>query len=273
MISIIRPLPSGNALRVFLEPPVGSLNWRVLRKVSDTFTGPDDASALRAYEGSESNFVDVASLANEVMVFYRPYYWNGSAWLSAATVNATPRATYVDQSHDAVGFLRDRLEAGLLVEVQRGNFSPELGYIAVYTTPPTLSAELKFPFVTLQLEGANPVNRAGEESGMGVLYGDEDEESEGWLEKDSIRVLAWSLNSDERPALRNALRRLLLTNLPVFDARGFQQVSFGFSDIDVANGVSGRPMYQTLCNFTCLSTARVSSTVGLIGDIEVRVKD
>lgn len=274
MISIIRPLPSGNALRVFLDPPTGSLNWRVLRKSSDTFTDQDDPSALRAYEGDGTNFVDVTSLPNEVMAFYRPYYWDGATWSSAATVNATPAATYEDQTQDTVKFLRDRLEAGMLVEVQRGNFITELGYIQVYTAPPSMSQDLHFPLVTLELDGANPADRAaGEDIGMDVLYGDEGDESEGWLEKNSISILAWSLNSSERIELRNALRRILLTNLPVFDAHGFQQVSFGFTDINAINGEFGPPVYQVLCNFTCLSTARVSSTVGLIRDIDVSVTD
>lgn len=274
MISIIRPLSSGNALRVFLEPPAGALEWRVLRKASDTFGDQDDPSALRAYEGADKNFVDVASLTNEVMAFYRPYYWDGVTWSAGATVSCTPEATYEDQTQDSIKFLRERLEAGMLVEVQRGNFMTELGYIQVYTAPPSMSQDLVFPLITLELDVAGPADRAaGEDVGLDVLDGDEGEDSEGWMEKNQISVLGWSLNSSERIELRNAMRRILLANLSVLDAHGFQQVSFSFTDINAINGEFGPPVYQVLCNFTCLAMARVTSRVGLIGDINATIPD
>lgn len=274
MISIIRPLPSGNALRVFIEPPTGAKNWRVLRKGSDTFTDQDDPSALRAYEGDDKNFVDVASLTNEVMAFYKPFYWNGTIWTPGATVSATPAAIYEDQTQDVVKFLRERLEAGMLVEVQRGNFVTDLGYIQVYTAPPSMSQDLVFPLITLELDSASPADRAiGEDGGIGMDDPDDDEgdDGEGWLEKNQISVLGWSLNSSERIELRNAMRRILLTNLSVLDAHGFQQVSFSFTDINAINGEFGPPVYQVLCNFTCLAMARVTSSVGLIAGIDLNV--
>lgn len=275
MITIIRPLPSGNALHVFLDPPTGAQKWRVLRKGSDTFTDQDDQNALIAFEGDFKNFVDTASLQNELMAFYRPFYWDGTTWTAGATANGTPSATYEDQTQDVVKFLRERLEAGMLVEVQRGNFITDLGYVQVYTAPPSMSQDLQFPLLTLELDSAGPANRAaGEDIGMDVLdYDDDGEESEGWLEKNSISILAWSLNSSERIELRNALRRLLLTNLPVLEGNGYQQVSFTFTDINAVNGEFGPPVYQVLCNFTCLSTARVTNRVGLISDIDVSVTD
>jgi hypothetical protein len=276
MISIIRPLSSGNALRVFIEPPAGAKNWRVLRKGSDTFTDQDDPSALRAYEGTDKNFVDVVSLQNEVMAFYKPFYWNGADWIPAATVNGTPAATYEDLTQDVVKFLRERLEAGLMVEVKRGNFVPEHGYIQVFTAPPAMSQDLSFPLVTLELDSASPADRAvGEDYGIGMDDPDSDEgdEAEGWLERVAISVLGWSLNSNERIELRNAMRRVLLANLSILDAHGFQQVSFSFTDINAINGEYGPPVYQALCNFTCLAAARITSRVGTITDIEVSVTD
>jgi hypothetical protein len=274
MITTIRPLPSGNALHVFLTYPVGALLCRVLRKGSDTFTDQDDPNALVAFEGDSKNFVDVVALQNEVMAFYCPFYWDGATWTAGDTVNGTPAATYEDQSQDIVKFLRERLEAGMLVEVVRGNFTPDLGYIQVYTAPPAMSQDLHFPLLTLELDSAHPADRAvGEYIGPDFLDDDEGDESEGWLEKNSVSVLAWSLNSSERIELRNAMRRVLLANLPVLDAHGYQQVSFSFTDINAINGEFGPPVYQVLCNFNCLSTARVTNRVGVIGEIDVSVTD
>lgn len=266
MISIIRPIAVGNALRLFIEPPAGATKWRVLRKGSNTITGPDDPSALNVYEGDLKNFVDAASLQNEVMAFYTPFYWINGAWVAGQGNSATPAAIYEDQSTDVVAFLRERLEAGLLVEVERGNFQTELGYIQVYTAPPSLEQNLKFPCVTVELDS----EQRGK-SGIGEDIGsdEDDEESEGWLEDVSVSMVAWSLNPLERIELRKALRRLLLANLPVLDDHGIQQVSFRLSDMNQVDGQFGAPVYQVLCNFTCVAPARVSARVSTIQDVVV----
>jgi hypothetical protein len=267
MISIIRPIAVGNALRLFIEPPAGATKWRVLRKGSDTITGADDPSALNVYEGDLKNFVDAASLQNEVMAFYTPFYWIGGVWVAGQGNHGTPAAIYEDHSCDVVSFLRERLEAGLLVEVQRGNFHPDHGYIQVYTAPPSLEQNLLFPCVTVELDG----EKRGQ-SGIGEDIGcdeDDDDQSEGWLEDVSVSMVAWSLNPLERIELRKALRRLLLANLPVLDDHGIQQVSFRFSDMNQVDGQFGAPVYQVLCNFTCLAPARISARVSTIQDVLV----
>lgn len=266
MISIIRPIAVGNALRLFLEPPAGATKWRVLRKGSDTIASFDDPSALLVFEGETKFFVDAASLPNEVMAFYKPFYWVNGAWVAGQGSSGTPAAIYEDHSTDVVAFLRERLEAGLQVEVQRGNFNTELGYIQVYTAPPSLEQNLMFPCVTVEL---NDEGRG--ESGIGEDIGsdEDDEESEGWLEDVSVSMVAWSLNPLERIELRKALRRLLLANLPVLDDHGIQQVSFRFSDVNAVNGEFGAPVYQVLCNLSCVAPARVSARVSTIQDVVV----
>ena len=276
MISIIRPLPVGNALRVFLEPPTGARICRVLRKAADNFAGPDDTSALRVYEGEGKSFVDYESLPNDQMAFYRPFYRIGRSndWVEGATASATPRAFLADHSVDAVQLVRDRLEAGLAVECERGTFQTELGYVQVLTAPPTLDT-IRLPAVTVQLDNASPGERGiGED-----IFGEErDEEggwadSEGWLEHVSVSIVAWSLNPNERIELRKALRRILLGNLSVFDTEGLQQVSVSFSDFDAVSGEFGAPIYQCLGQFHCIAPARVTGAVGTIEDIEVSVHD
>uniref|UniRef100_A0AAU6W1U6 Uncharacterized protein n=1 Tax=Pseudomonas phage Touem01 TaxID=3138548 RepID=A0AAU6W1U6_9VIRU len=274
MISFIRPIAIGNALQVVIEPPKGAKYWRVLRKGSDSFSGVDDEFALNVFEGENRSFVDTESLTNEVMAFYKPYYRVGDAWIEGASNYGTPAAIYVDHSTDVPSFLRDRIEAGMLVEVQRGSFVTDLGYIQVFTAPPSLEQNIQLPVITVQLDHESPGERAiGED-----IYGDEFdddgwEDSEGWLAAVNVSIVCWSLNSDERVEMRRALRRVLVANLGVLDSKGIQQVSFNLTDIDAVSGEFNAPMYQVMCNFSCVAPVRVSGRVGVIEDVDVTVRD
>ena len=265
MISIVQNLHIGNALRLFIQPPAGARRWRVLRKGSDTFTGQDDAEALVAFDGDDKVFVDAESQINDQMAFYRPYYTaDGIAWTAGATAHGTPTADYVDNSPDVLGLLRDRIEAGLFVECQRGTFIPDAGYIQVFTAPPVMSADLRMPVVTVHLESEDPSDRAIGENVFGDEFdsiGMDMNESEGWLANVSITVIGWSLNSDERIELRKALRRIIIGNLAVFSAAGVQQVAFSQHDIDAVNGEYPAQIYQSMCNFTCISSVRVGGPI------------
>lgn len=275
-ISMIQPLPVGNALRLFFNPPPGAKYWRVLKMGSDAFTGPEDLDfALIAYEGDEKVVVDSKFLRNETMVFYRPYYrMQDDSWVAGATANATPQATFEDQATDVLSFVRERLEAGLLVEVGRGNLVAELGHIQVFTAPPALEQNLRFPLVTITLESETPAERGIGEN----ISGDEFDavgfdwfDSEGWLADVQLSVVGWSLNSDERIELRKAIRRIVLANLQVFDFEGMSQVSLSMNDVDALNGEYNANIYQVMATFSCVAPVRVGAGIQTsISDIEVR---
>lgn len=270
MISIVQPLHIGNALRLFIEPPAGALRWRVLRKGSDAFAGHDDPSALVAYEGDDKVVLDFTALPNEVMAFYRPFYTaDGVTWSAGPTSSGTPRATYEEFTTDVMALLRDRLEAGLKVEVERGNLINELGYVQVYTAPPSLERDLRFPLVTMSLE-----NEASGYRGIGEnISGDEFDsigfewgESEGWLENVTIKIVGWSLNSDERLELRKAIRRIIIANLQVFGDAGMDQVDLSASDDDAVNGEYAAPIYLVNATLSCVAPVRVGGDVSAIVD-------
>lgn len=276
MIAMIQPIPVGNALRVFLNPPAGALQWRVLRKGSDTFTGESDPSALVAYEGDEAVFVDVTALQNEVMAFYKAYYFDGTVWTASNTGSGTPQGTYEEYTTDAMSLLRNRIEAGLKIEVERGNIvAEELGYVQVYTAPPSLEQNLRFPLVTMHL-----VDESSNGRGLGEnISGDEfDEvgldwlESEGWLSDVKLSIVGWSLNSDERIELRKALRRIIIANLPVLSAQGIEQVNVSMQDVDAINGEYDANLYQVVCSLSCMAPVRVGNKVAAQdNEIEVSV--
>lgn len=268
---MIQPLPVGNALRLFIEPPLGAVRWRILRKGSDSFANENDPSALIAYEGDERVTIDTASLQNQVMAFYRPFYTaDGTTWTPGVTVNGTPAATFQDHDTDVLAFLRERIEAGLLVECQRGNFLTELGYIQVYTASPSLERDLQMPLVTVHLENEEPEIRAIGEDISGDAFdviGDEWQEAEGWLANVRVTVIGWSLNSDERMELRKAIRRIVVANLPVFAEKGWLSVELSQQDIDAVNGEYPAHIYQVMSNFSCTAPVRVSGTVESVKEI------
>ncbi len=161
----MQPLNVGNALRLYLEPPVDAVRWKVLRKGSGVFSGHDDASALLVYEGEDRVIVDAESIPNAILQFYCPFYSSdGVVWTAGTVASGTANAVYEDQTTDVLSDLRARLEAGLRVECDRGNFQTEIGYIQVYTAPPAMEPSLRFPLLTLHLENEEPGERfLGEE--------------------------------------------------------------------------------------------------------------
>lgn len=274
VISLAQPLPIGNAVRLLLEPPAGARSWKILRKASDTFTGPDDQQAALVYEGDATVLVDTFYLQNDAMVFYRPFYTeDGTAWAPGATAFATPRASYFEHTSDALTVVRDRLEAGLKLEVERGTLAAELGYVQVFVAPP-LAETAHFPVVTLHLDSEQSADR-----GIGDYIGGDDfdasafawEDSEGWQADVRLQIIGWSLNADERKALREAIRRIIVGNLTVFAAKGLDQVALEQSDVDAMNGEYGVPqMFQVVNTFTCIAPVRVGGKVDAIREVTSR---
>lgn len=272
MITLLQPLPAGNAVRIFLTPPPGAVCWRVLRRTADAFTGPDDVGAVLVAGQSESTdnvLLDDTALVNGIPYFYRAYAWDGLSWASSASVSATPVATYHGDNIDPLTIVRDRLSAGLAVEVKRGVLKPAASKIPVLTAPFAAKDQVTFPMVSVHLEDDSPSQRAVGE----LLFPDVHEgdggwtESEGWLARTTLNIVGVSMNSDERIALRRALKRIVLANLPVFEAHGLQNVEFSQRDAEDFES-HNVPLYLVNCSFTCIHASFVSDTVGEITDVD-----
>ena len=274
---MIQPVAIGNALKLYLTPPADAEYWRVLRKGTDDISGPDDEYALVAYEGDDRAFVDCASLQNEVRAFYVPFYRIAGAWVRGVGNYGTPVSSYEDYSTDVLSLLRDRLEAGLTVEVERGNLMNELGYIQVLTAPPAVNMNISFPLVTISLEEESPSIRGIGEDISGQYTDVEDEtwlEEEGWLANVRLTIQGFSFNPDERIELRKAIRRVIVGNLNVFAAKGIVLPQLTLSDADAVNGEYGdTPLYLVMGDFTCTAPVRVGHMAGgTITDIDVEAQ-
>lgn len=275
-ISQVRALPVGNALQVFLQPPDGALTWRVLRKSTNDFTGEDDAAAVLVYEGGDDTApLDDNAVVNGATLYYQAYYWLGSDWSADSdAVSGVAAATYEDISVDALTIVRDRLEKFLAIEVERGTIKASLGGIQVLTAPPVFE-DTRWPVVTVHLQNDDSNTRSLGETSSGDLYNsivNTFAEGEGWLSHVTLQVIGWSLNHDERSNLRQALRRAIVANLPVFSAHGLQTPNFSQQDTEDFKSFNA-PVYQTIGTFSCLNPVFVTDSADPVTDVEVLFDD
>lgn len=269
-ISSVRVLPVGNALQLFLEPPANAEFWRVLRKQTDDFTGYDDPNAFVLVDGDDKAPVDYLGLANGATYFYRAFYWSGSAWVASASASGVPQASYSDASVDVRTLLRERLEAGLKVEVQRGTLEHEAGLIPVLMAPPVWG-EVRWPLVTVHISNEADGQRAiGEHMFEDVQSLDDGDytEGEGYLGNNSYTIIGWSLNPDERHELAKAIRRILVANGQVFAAAGVITPAISIQDVEDFERYAA-PVYQAMCTFTCQAPVLVSSQAPDVIDVQV----
>ena len=275
MIAMIQALAVGNALRIILEVPAGASAMRLLRKVSDTFAGQDDAGAFLVSTDIQRGVLDSASLKNGTLYFYRAYYLVAGGWVASTTVSATPASTYVDRGGDVLTLVRERLDLGLQEEVRRKTLAHKNGHIPVLTAPPTFEDTL-WPIVTVHLQ-----NEAPEARGIGEQMFNEAfdsisnvwAEGEGWLARVQLTIMGWSLNPDSRIELRKALRRIVVANLPLFDFAGMVEIDFSQQDAEDFGSYSA-PVYQVICTLSCLAPVAVGGTAsGSIDDVTTELTE
>lgn len=274
MISFLQPLPIGNAVRVIMAPPADAERWRLLRKTADTFTGHDDADAGVIHEGLDRALIDTTALVNGTPYYYRLYSLVDSVWVASETVFATPAATLSAVGPDPVQFIRDRLEEGLRVEVQANRLKHKNGFIPVVTAPPAYE-EVEFPIVTVHLKDDSPTERSlGEEIATDVF----DQEAgewrtvEGWLSRYDIEVWIWVVNNpDVRIAIRQAVKKILLGNLAVFELAGLGEFAVSFTDVEDFESFSA-PVYQSRGAVSLIAASGVESLTAPITDVTVTVQ-
>lgn len=270
MISFAASLPIGNAVRVLLDPPSTAKKWRLLRKTTDTWTDQNDAAALLVYEGTEKNIVDNSTLTNGSTYYYAEFDFDGTSWTRAPSVAVTPATSYDLAGPDVLTLLRERLRLGLRAAVAANVIKPASGSISVFTAPPA-EEDVKWPIVSVHVQmDASDQRGIGETVSPDIFDIDANkwDESEGWLSRWRLQIIGWSLNPDERIALRQVIKRIVLGNLPVFDGAGMVQIDFSQNDVEDFQTYNA-PVYQTIGDFSCLAPAVVNATDDLIVDVTV----
>lgn len=268
MISFAQSLPVGNAARVVLAPAAGAVKTRVLRKATDTIASAEDPEALVVHDGDGSFFIDTSTLTNGATFYYQAFDSIDDAWVASPSVSVPILASAGMEGPDVLDLVRDRIEQALKVEVGAGRLRHERGYIPCLTAPPAFD-NVTWPIVSVHMRSdSDQVRALGELVGSDV-FDPEDEEwggGEGWLSAVTIDICGWSLNADERKALRKAIKKAVLGNLPVFDAAGMAQISLSQSDLEDFESY-GAPVYQAMNSLQCLAPAVVSASTSSVTDV------
>jgi len=274
MIQFATPLPIGNAVALFVHFESEPAAIRILRRTDDAFTGPDDAAAVIVFEGEPRYVVDHAGLVNGQAYSYRLYsaQTHGDLWVEINTAQCTPKASYQDESLDVVPFVIARLEDGLHEEVARQMIQPRDLDHAPRDCLPIQNAYPQFGHTPWPVVSVHLDDESTSERGIGELLTEEAvapggwEAGEGWLSRIVLTIMGWSLNPTERIAMRAALRRVLVANLPVFSAAGMDQIDLRFSDVDEMERYPA-PVYAVSCALTCLAPVHVVSSIVPISDV------
>lgn len=245
---------------------------RVLRRTDDAFTGPEDPGAVRYDGGPETDLVvDYAALVNGTPYSYRVYYQGAAGtWIEGNAVAVVPEASYAGDTPDPQEVLIERIDAGLAVEVSRGAVHPPHGAARIEVLRAfNVFEQSRLPCVTVEFVSSETQDRA-----IGEQWGPDDDEGANWREFDgwkrhvTLAVAAWTLNADERVALRQALERIFLANLPVFDAAGLYNIDVQWQDVwdDLQYDA---PVYSAVATVTLTALSRVGTAVGKIAEVHV----
>lgn len=277
-ISYLRALPIGNAVELLLAVDADCVWLQLLRRLDDDFAGPDDPGATLVYNANRHitpqndrlPLLDIEDITNGVPLFYQAYGYDGTQWIASRIATITPTQRLVDRSIDPLTLVRDRLKAGIAAEVAAGRLKPAANKIPVWTAP--FQGEVKsWPVVTVHLESDRNAERAiGEMIDQDYrLAAPEDWlETEGWLSHVTLTIVGWSQNPDERIALRQALKRIMIGNLPIFASMGLITPDWNQQDSEDFNTFNA-PVYQTVGTFTCLAPSMISWTTPDIEQIDV----
>lgn len=244
----VAPQAAGNAVSVIFDAELLDRPVRVLRRLDDAFAGPDDPGAVRVYDGelAVASLVDVADLENGVTYFYKVYVTDELGdWLDndGEPVSATAVAWYLDGSVDARAIIRDRLQVGLVQEVARGLLKLKRRVAPDVLLGPPVYEDSLFPVFSVHLN-----NDADAEHGLDEDIGGIGEiRAKGYRARWSGQVVAWSQNPDERHALYIAMKRILIANLPIFEALELRNVSLSFTDQDFISGEYPATVYCSTC--------------------------
>lgn len=286
-IALLRTVPIGGAVEISVNVDE-SVTWlRVLRKAGSgqTFTGPSDNttrtidSAIRPGDQTQllPSLLDSETVENGDTYTYIAYGYRAPVWLASEPRSITVTPTADQAGADPLDFIVRRIESGLKTEVAAGRLKPREGRVPVYTAPPQAEHTL-MPVVTVHLDIDQSADRALGEHIAPDRYENPDapdamspddywEEGEGWLSRWTCSVVGWSLNPDERNALRKAIKRIVMGNLPIFESEGMIQIELTMRDSEDFTTYNA-PMYLTTGTLTCLAPALLTGRAPVIDTVD-----
>lgn len=270
MISFLASLAAGNAVQIFVAPLAGAIRWRILRKRTNDINTADDPAANLIHDGTDTYVVDSYLLANGTEYFYRAFYLIGADWVASDARSVTPDAQFADIQADVLDIVRDRIDLGFAVRLQKGQITNAQDHIPVLLATPPLE-DVIWPMVSVHLTDDSQAERfVGEEliGGIGDLDTGEGIHHDGWLSRYQIFIICWCSNGDMRKEMRKLLKSVVMSNLQVFEYEGMSQVEVKFSDSDDVNTYP-MPVYQATCTLTCIAPSSIETRSTGITDVVV----
>ena len=263
MISLIQALPAGNAIHVIVRPPADAVAWRLLRRGTDVFAGPDDPDALVVGDwGDWDAVVDDTGLTNGRAYFYRAYYRDaeGDDLPPSATGTAEPYYGAADVGPSPLRVVRERLTVTLKNMIAAGQLSVANRAVQIVTAPFMQPDKTRFPVLSLHLDSDRPSDQMIGAHAGGEAIGDAWEDRSGWWSDVTINILALSLNPDERLALGEAVKHAIITNLPIFEANGMMRPLLSITHTELQPDASNAPVFVAACTFTCQAASFAAET-------------
>jgi len=256
MIALLSSLSAGNSVSILLNPPSTAVSWRLLRNLTGTFIDENDQTLI--YSGAEVSVIDIAALSNGTEYFYQPFYFDGTSWSTAPSMSVMPGLTFVNRSVDVLSLVRDRIDVGLAGLIAGGLLQPANGIIPVLTASPQLEDTI-FPVVTVHMTSDTEDDQfIGNDFIGGTFGGGIITETDGYMSNVTLEIVVWAKNGDERLALREALKSVLIANNPIFAANELQEITQQFSDMEDFQSYN-IPMYMTNCTMRCLAPSAVTN--------------
>jgi hypothetical protein len=265
MLLQVASLPVGNAVKIVHRMPRGANSVRVLRSDQPSFVDAFDPTATLIYEGDCDSLVDASAL-NGVTYHYMLFYLIGVTWTATPVYSVTVASTYEDHTVDFQTLVLDRIRAGLAVELERGVLSHDDSEIPTLSGAPVYE-DTRFPIVTVTLQSeASSLRALGEQ----IDYDDPEQEHEGWIARSAISIVGWSQNPDQRIALRKAIRRVVVANLPIFADAGINEIEFSQNDIDELSAYPA-PIYQVAGSLSGLLPVIVRNQAPIVRSVQSTV--
>lgn len=263
------PIHIGNANKILLDWPEGAVSVRVFRWP----TAPEPETigdGTLIYSGTGSYVVDNRVPVNDVTYHYGALFEDADgATVQWDYAEAVAAAAFEVVGDDVQELVRDRLFLGLQAAVAAGRLRAPAGRqtLSVLTAPPPFDAG-NMPIVSVHLDAL--ADGAGDRLlGEDLLGAHGLIESEGTIPRVSLTIVGWSLNMDERIALRKAIKKIMIGNLPIWADAGMLLPQIDQQDDEDFQSYAA-PVYLTRGTFTCLQPYSLQAEVDAIDDVFVQ---
>jgi len=272
MISLLDNEGSGNAIKITIQPLPTTTRFRLLRKTSSTFSGWNDSTAVVAYDTTNISaqfmtFIDIENIVDGTTYYYAVYEYNGTTWSLINIKSILAEHTKDSVNDDPFSLVVNRFEAGINYEVSSGKFKSNTPVRLLLSNADVSNHDL--PCISIVMESDSFKSGAVNNLMTPDEYLNPDwKESQGYFSSMVVEVSGYASNIDSRNSIRKSIKRIFQSNLDVFSAIGFIDVSWSVSDKEDFK-TYGRDLYMTIGRLSFTYLTEVGKRTSQINSVEV----